>query len=77
MFKIYWTDEDEQTQSQYSADLKTALTLTETLRKAGNSFVTMVSENPNSVGKPGVDTIKDGVCPDGVAYSWVKRRLPA
>jgi len=32
----------------------------------------MVSENPNSVGKAGVDEIKDGVCPDGVAYDWNK-----
>ena len=77
MFKIYWTDKEELTQGQFSADLNTALRLTEQLRKEGNSFVTMVSENPNSVGKPGVDTIKDGLCPDGVAYSWVKRRLPA
>jgi hypothetical protein len=36
------------------------------------TFVTMVSENPNSVGKSGVDEVKDGKCPDGVAYDWNK-----
>ena len=77
MFKIYWTDKYGVVKGELSADLIFALKLTEQLRRDGNSFVTMVSEDPNSVGKPGVDTIKDGMCPDGVAYSWVKRRLPA
>ena len=36
------------------------------------TFVTMVSENPDSVGKSGVDSIKNGVCPDGVLYDWNK-----
>jgi hypothetical protein len=35
-------------------------------------FVTMVSENPDSVGKSGVDEIKNGLCPDGVPYDWNK-----
>jgi hypothetical protein len=26
------------------------------------------------VGKFGVDSIENGVCPDGVPYTWMKRR---
>jgi len=36
------------------------------------TFVTMVAEDPNQVGKSGVDSIVDGKCPDGVAYDWNK-----
>ncbi len=74
MYKIYWTDNNNQAQSQHSSELVQALTLTEAMRKAGNTFVTMVSENPNSVGKPGVDSIADGKCPNGEMYGWSKRR---
>ncbi len=77
MFKLYWTDKDGITNGKYSADLMTALQLSETLRKAGNTFVTMVSENPNSVGKPGVDSIQGGKCPSGEMYGWSKRRSAA
>ncbi len=75
MYKIYYTD--PQTDQAYSWDtnsLTDALSLTRKFRELGMSFVTMVSEDPNSVGKPGVDSIKDGLCPDGVAYTWTKRR---
>lgn len=57
----------------------TCLTLTEALniakwhRDNGNRFVTIASENPDSVGKPGVDSIVDGKCPDGIQYDWNKR----
>ena len=74
-FKIYYTD--PLTDFSHSHNVETlgeALEYTEGFRKLGMTFVTMVSENANSVGKPGVDSIKDGVCPDGVAYTWMKRR---
>lgn len=73
MFKVYYTD--PATDRSHSHNFET---LTEALRHAegcrilGMTFVTMVSENPNSVGKAGVDEIKDGKCPDGVAYDWNK-----
>lgn len=61
-------------------DLTEALQLTEFLRKnaeeAKYSFITMASENVDRVGKDGVDSIKNGLCPDGIAYDWVKRRPP-
>ena len=73
MFKVYWTYGDE----TYSTDFDSmtdALAECERLRKHGRRFVTMVSENIDQIGKMGVDTVVDGLCPDGIAYSWTKRR---
>jgi hypothetical protein len=45
------------------------------LRKdSENEFVGFVSQDANSVGKPGVDSIVDGKTPDGHPYTWMKRR---
>lgn len=73
MFKIYYTDPETDSSHSHNVDtLSKALQRTETFRKLGMTFVTMVAEDPNCVGKPGVDSIKDGLCPDGVAYDWNK-----
>lgn len=50
------------------------LTLAEAmnLAKHMNEFVTITGPNFEIVGIFGVDSIKDGVCPDGVAYDWNK-----
>ena len=37
-------------------------------------FVTIRVNGMELVGVFGSDTIKDGMCPDGVAYDWKKRR---
>ena len=37
-----------------------------------NVFVTIQGGEFEIVGKFGVDSIKDGVCPDGVKYDWNK-----
>ena len=52
------------------------LTLAEAmnLAKHMNEFVTIKGNEMEIVGKFGTDEIKDGVCPDGVAYTWMKRR---
>lgn len=71
MFKVYWTYAGE-AHSRDFENLSEALKECETLRQADRSFVTMVSENPNSVGKPGVDSIVDGKTPDGEKYDWNK-----
>lgn len=54
---------------EFEADkMSDALKFMEELRKdERNSFVVMASENPNSVGKPGVDEV-------GPDYNWTKRR---
>ena len=40
--------------------------------KTMNEFVTIKGEDFEVCGVFGVDSIKDGVCPDGVAYDWNK-----
>ena len=73
MFKIYYTDPDTDLPHVRTVNtLPQALSACEEFRKIKMTFVTMVAEDPNCVGKPGVDTIKDGLCPDGVAYDWNK-----
>lgn len=53
------------------------LTLAEAMNLAKhlNEFVRIVGQDFEVVGKFGADSIKDGVCPDGVDYSWKKRRI--
>ena len=42
------------------------------LAKHMNEFVTISGADFEVCGMFGVDTVKDGVCPDGVAYDWNK-----
>ncbi len=72
MFKIYWTDHDRQAHGQETTLLVQALQITKEKRDAGYAFVTMVSENPQHVGRPGVDAVVDGKTPDGQDYDWSK-----
>jgi hypothetical protein len=50
------------------------LTLAEAMNvaKSMNEFVRIVGEDFEVCGIFGVDTVKDGLCPDGVAYDWNK-----
>ena len=72
MFKIYWSDADNQACSQDEEQLTRALDIVKNRREAGHSFVTMVAEDPRQVGKPGVDSVVDGKTPDGHDYEWSK-----
>ena len=72
MLKIYWTDAANQAHSHDTESLTEALSFSEAKRKEGNHFVTMVSENPNSVGKAGVSAVVDRKLPDGSDYDWSK-----
>lgn len=49
-------------------DLDSAMAYAKTV----NEFVTIKGNGFEIVGRFGVDAIKDGVCPDGVAYDWNK-----
>ena len=40
--------------------------------KTMNEFVTIVGPDFEVCGMFGVDSVKDGLCPDGVAYDWNK-----
>ncbi len=48
------------------------LTLSEAMNvaKSMNEFVSIVGPDFEVCGIFGVDSVKDGVCPDGVAYDW-------
>ena len=72
MFKIYWTDLNDQVHGQEASEIVQALQITKDKRDAGYRFVTMASENTQHVGKQGVDAVVDGKTPDGQAYDWSK-----
>ena len=56
-----------------NTDMVAALAFMEFMRKFDSiQFVTMASQNSNSVGRAGVDSIVDGKCPDGQVYDWNK-----
>lgn len=77
MFMVYWTVDDARdgtphSQGFASTGMLEAMALMEQLRtrqRAGEGlrFITMASENPDSVGHPGVDVV-------GPGYKWTKRR---
>jgi hypothetical protein len=50
------------------------LTLDDAMKyaKQMNEFVTITGPDFEIVGMFGVDSVKDGKCPDGVAYDWNK-----
>jgi hypothetical protein len=74
IYTIYWLEQEIPLYMQLT-DLVAATEFMESLRKdAQASAIAMNSEHKDQVGKAGVDSIKDGVCPDGVPYDWVKRR---
>jgi len=68
--KVYFTDNTGTSQGMEFDDMAKALDFCQTVRNGGARFVTMASENPNQVGKMGVDTIKDGILPDGLEYVY-------
>ena len=74
MYRVYWTAPDGQACSQDYVEMVEALNQTNHLRTIGRAYVTMVSENPNQVGKMGVDSVEDGKLPNGEAYTWRMRR---
>lgn len=77
-YVIYYT-EDGTPRSETEVELGAALKLSEAVRKrkregANITHITMASEDTNLVGQQGVDSIVDGKTPDGVEYTWRKRR---
>ena len=73
-FTVYWMHMGEPWAKEIY-DMNEALIFMNILRMTnGVTAVTFCAENPNQVGKPGVDAVVDGKTPDGVEYTWVKRR---
>lgn len=48
------------------------LTIAMEMAKLIDEFVTITNGTTEIVGRFGVDSVQDGVCPDGVAYDWNK-----
>jgi hypothetical protein len=74
MYKVYWTAEDGSARSEEYVEIVAALTEANRLRNEGRAYVVMASENPNQVGKMGVDSVENGHLPSGEAYTWKMRR---
>jgi hypothetical protein len=55
-------------------ELERFITLNEAMEfaKLANVFVTIKGDDFEVCGVFGVDSVKNGVCPDGVAYDWNK-----
>ena len=53
-----------------SEDLSIAMEMA----KYVDEFVTITNGDMEFVGRFGVDSIKEGLCPDGIEYTWKKRR---
>ena len=53
-----------------AVDLQAAMDVAKVLDR----FVTIFGDGVEIVGRFGADSVKDGVCPDGVEYTWRKRR---
>jgi hypothetical protein len=63
MYKVIWQDNERKFDNLNSA-MDWAKTLDHFVKIAGGDF--------EAVGRFGVDSVKNGVCPDGVAYDWNK-----
>ena len=57
-----------------NVELDRFITLNEAMSfaKTIDAFVTIQGEDFEVVGMFGVDSIKNGVCPDGIKYDWNK-----
>lgn len=69
MYKVLWNIGDDQFERDFD-NLGPAMEWAKTIAV----FVTIKGNGMEIVGKFGVDSIQDGLCPDGVEYSWKKRR---
>lgn len=74
VYKVYWTDRGCLDAKEFtSSEMAAALQLTQALHQRQRQgedihFVSMVSENPDSVGRRGYDVT-------GPDYDWRKRRI--
>lgn len=71
IFQVRWKDKFGFERVHNCLTLADAIDYNRNLNKPGT---TIVGNGMEIVGTMGVDSIKDGLCPDGVEYSWRKRR---
>jgi hypothetical protein len=81
-FMVYWMEDSgshlgvsrQQFEFFKPEEMTEALNFMNELRKREDvEFVTFVGQNADSVGKAGVDTIANGMTPDGHKYEWSKQ----
>lgn len=74
-YMVFWAEDGDVWNEFFEpTEMSQALTFMADLRKIdGVEFVTLASQNSDSVGKPGVDTVADGKTPDGHPYEWSKQ----
>ena len=70
MYKVNWKDKAGVSFEEEVNDLTEALAFAKEL----GILVTINCGGMEIVGLFGADSIKDGMCPDGVPYTWMKRR---
>jgi len=70
MYKVIWKDASGVASERDFDNLGPAMDWAKTLAV----FVTIKTNESEIVGLFGADSIKDGKCPDGVDYTWMKRR---
>lgn len=75
---VYYSTETEPL-SFSTSDMSVALKFAEDLRRQRKeglkiSHITLSAEDSNQVGQNGVASVENSKTPDGVDYSWVKRR---
>lgn len=68
MYKVSWT-QDGQEGEREELSLDDAMAFAKTL----GQFVKISGPSFEVVGSFGVDSVKNGTCPDGVAYDWSKQ----
>ncbi len=71
MYKVIWKDTDGKEFVREFDNLDPAMDWAKTL----SYFVTIKGDKYDIVGKFGVDSITEGVLPDGTDYTWKKRRI--
>ena len=70
MYKVNWKDEAGVSFEEEVASLDAAMAFAKSL----GILVTINGGGMEIVGLFGADSIKEGMCPDGVPYTWMKRR---
>jgi FAD/FMN-containing dehydrogenase len=70
MYKVEWKDKAGVSFEEEVVDLSKAMAFAKEL----GILVTINGGGMEIVGLFGADSIENGVCPDGVPYTWMKRR---
>jgi hypothetical protein len=71
MYEVRWKDKFGFDRIHNCMTLSDALEYNKTVNRPGTLII---GEGIEIVGSMGVDSIQDGLCPDGIEYSWRKRR---